>query len=111
MAQSSPQCKEKIAAAKSDQLLVPIKVRGSTPVWPHPLIPPSLLSRHSLTTMARKDDDQKVTVVKQGVYPVPDIPIKDLLDAIPYVANTTSFFQMSNVLSISPALIASNGLL
>ncbi|KAF8908905.1 delta-12 fatty acid desaturase protein [Gymnopilus junonius] len=33
--------------------------------------------------MARKDDDQKVTVVEQGVYPVPDIPIKDLLDSIP----------------------------
>lgn len=34
-------------------------------------------------TMARKDDDEKVTVVQQAVYPVPDIPIKDLLDSIP----------------------------
>ncbi|KAF8177997.1 delta-12 fatty acid desaturase protein [Pholiota molesta] len=33
--------------------------------------------------MARKHDDEKVTVVEQDVYPVPDIPIKDLLDAIP----------------------------
>ncbi|KAF8957241.1 delta-12 fatty acid desaturase protein [Flammula alnicola] len=33
--------------------------------------------------MARKDDDEQVTVVEQTVYPVPDIPIKDLLDAIP----------------------------
>ncbi|PPQ89683.1 hypothetical protein CVT25_013870 [Psilocybe cyanescens] len=33
--------------------------------------------------MARKDDDEKVTVVDQAVYPVPDIPIKDLLDSIP----------------------------
>jgi omega-6 fatty acid desaturase (delta-12 desaturase) len=35
--------------------------------------------------MGRKNDDEKVTVVEQGVYPVPDIPIKDLLDAIPFV--------------------------
>ena len=41
--------------------------------------------------MARKDDDQKVTVVEQGVYPVPDIPIKDLLDSIPYVVPFSSF--------------------
>jgi len=27
-----------------------------------------------------------VTTVEQGVYPVPDIPVKDLLGAIPYVA-------------------------
>ncbi|KAJ3515377.1 hypothetical protein NLJ89_g1795 [Agrocybe chaxingu] len=33
--------------------------------------------------MARKNDDDNVTVVQQGVYPVPDIPIKDLLDSIP----------------------------
>ncbi|KAF9527543.1 delta-12 fatty acid desaturase protein [Crepidotus variabilis] len=33
--------------------------------------------------MGRKNDDQKVTVVEQGVYPVPDIPIKDMLAAIP----------------------------
>ncbi len=35
--------------------------------------------------MARKDDDERLTVVKQDVYPVPDIPIKELLDAIPCV--------------------------
>jgi omega-6 fatty acid desaturase (delta-12 desaturase) len=35
--------------------------------------------------MGRKNDDEKVTVVEQGIYPVPDIPIKDLLDAIPFV--------------------------
>ncbi|KAF9046325.1 delta-12 fatty acid desaturase protein [Panaeolus papilionaceus] len=33
--------------------------------------------------MARKNDVQNVTTVEQGVYKVPDIPIKDLLDAIP----------------------------
>lgn len=37
--------------------------------------------------MARKHDDEKVTVVEQDVYPIPDIPIKDMLDAIPYVAS------------------------
>jgi len=37
--------------------------------------------------MARKDDDEKVTEVQQGVYPVPDIPIKELLDSIPWVAS------------------------
>lgn len=30
-------------------------------------------------------DDEKVIVVEQGTYPVPDISIKDLLDAIPFV--------------------------
>lgn len=35
--------------------------------------------------MARKDDDERVTVVEQDVYPVPDIPVKELLDAIPCV--------------------------
>jgi hypothetical protein len=29
---------------------------------------------------------EKVITVEQGVYPVPDIPVKDLLSAIPYVA-------------------------
>ena len=29
---------------------------------------------------------ETVTAVEQGVYPVPDIPIKDMLGAIPYVA-------------------------
>ncbi|KAF8158342.1 delta-12 fatty acid desaturase protein [Crassisporium funariophilum] len=33
--------------------------------------------------MAPKNDHEPVTVVQQGVYPVPDIPMKDLLDAIP----------------------------
>jgi len=28
---------------------------------------------------------ERATTVEQGVYPVPDIPIKDLLGAIPYV--------------------------
>ena len=33
--------------------------------------------------MAPKNDKELVTVVEQGVYHVPDIPIKDLLAAIP----------------------------
>jgi omega-6 fatty acid desaturase (delta-12 desaturase) len=33
--------------------------------------------------MAPKNDKELVTVIEQGVYPVPDIPIKDLLAAIP----------------------------
>ena len=33
--------------------------------------------------MAPKNDEELVTVVEQGVYPVPDIPIKDLLAVIP----------------------------
>jgi omega-6 fatty acid desaturase (delta-12 desaturase) len=33
--------------------------------------------------MAPKNDKELVTVVEQGVYPVPDIPIKDLLAVIP----------------------------
>ena len=33
--------------------------------------------------MAPKNDEELVTVVEQDVYPVPDIPIKDLLAAIP----------------------------
>lgn len=32
-----------------------------------------------------RSEKEKVTVVEQGVYPVPDIPIKDLLDSIPSV--------------------------
>lgn len=36
--------------------------------------------------MAPKNDTEPVTVVEQTVYPVPDIPIKELLDAIPYVS-------------------------
>jgi hypothetical protein len=32
-----------------------------------------------------RSEAEKVTVVEQGVYPVPDIPIKDLLDSIPSV--------------------------
>lgn len=37
----------------------------------------------SYRLMAPKNDNELVTVVEQGVYPVPDIPIKDLLAAIP----------------------------
>jgi hypothetical protein len=64
--------------------------------------------------MARKHDDEKVTVVEQDVYPVPDIPIKDLLDAIPYVASLlcrylwlTSVIELtaSNAQQSSPAYI------
>jgi len=33
--------------------------------------------------MAPKNDSELVTVVEQGTYPVPDISIKELLDAIP----------------------------
>ena len=54
--------------------------------------------------MGRKNDDEKVTVVEQGVYPVPDIPIKDLLDAIPFV--TPSSFLLNfypNFLSVLTA--------
>jgi len=54
--------------------------------------------------MGRKNDDEKVTVVKQGVYPVPDIPVKDLLDAIPFV--TPSSFMPNfypNFLSVLTA--------
>ncbi|KAF9554713.1 fatty acid desaturase [Agrocybe pediades] len=45
--------------------------------------------------MARKDDDEKVTVVEQGVYPVPDIPIKELLDSIPAHCFRRSAFRSS----------------
>jgi hypothetical protein len=34
---------------------------------------------------------ERATTVEQGVYPVPDIPIKDMLGAIPYVAATLLF--------------------
>jgi len=43
--------------------------------------------------MGRKNDDEKVTVVEQGVYPVPDIPIKDLLDAIPFVVPSSPVLE------------------
>lgn len=36
--------------------------------------------------MARKVDDEKTVEVEQVVYPVPNIPIKELLDSIPCVA-------------------------
>ncbi|KDR82743.1 hypothetical protein GALMADRAFT_238252 [Galerina marginata CBS 339.88] len=45
--------------------------------------------------MGRKHDDQKVTVVEQSVYPVPDIPIKDLLDSIPAHCFERSAFKSS----------------
>jgi hypothetical protein len=40
--------------------------------------------------------DEKVTTVEQGVYPVPDISIKDLLGAIPYVAACHLAFPLLN---------------
>ena len=84
---------KKIKIGKVRSLPCPHKKYGAvgTPVRLHPLIPPPSFGRQSLETMARKDDDQKVTVVEQGVYPVPDIPIKDLLDSIPYVVPFSSF--------------------
>lgn len=57
--------------------------------------------------MAVKTDQNGVTVVEQGVYNVPDIPIKDLLDAIPlvlfvlnlYPAGTKLVNQLANTVS------------
>ena len=55
--------------------------------------------------MAVKTDKNGVTVVEQGVYNVPDIPIKDLLDAIPlvlsvlYPAGANLSNQLANTVS------------
>lgn len=55
--------------------------------------------------MAVKTDQNGVIVVEQGVYNVPDIPIKDLLDAIPlvffvlYPAGTKVSNQLANTVS------------
>lgn len=42
-----------------------------------------LRSPFPLTTMPSKNDEQKTFTVEQGVYPVPDVAMKDLLGAIP----------------------------
>jgi hypothetical protein len=59
----------------------------------------------SLLPMAVKMDQNGIAVVEQGVYNVPDIPIKDLLDAIPlvlfvlYPAGTKLCNQLANTVS------------
>ena len=55
-----------------------------------------------------RGSDQKVTVVDQGVYPVPDIPIKDLLGAIPYVSPIVFFLHAGVMLTISVEHTVSN---
>jgi omega-6 fatty acid desaturase (delta-12 desaturase) len=39
---------------------------------------------------------ERVTAVEQGVYPVPNIPVKELLGAIPYVAAANFFSLLLN---------------
>jgi hypothetical protein len=53
-----------------------------------------------------RSEEEKVTVVEQGVYPVPDIPIKDLLDSIPSVLSPylPHYVPFAHFLSIEPTV-------
>jgi omega-6 fatty acid desaturase (delta-12 desaturase) len=45
---------------------------------------------------------EKVITVEQGIYPVPDIPVKDLLSAIPYVAPMPPAFSSAEDFFLRP---------
>lgn len=72
-----------------------ISVRAGNPY--KVLVPNSVLPSSFITAM--EGPNENVTTVEQIVYPVPDIPIKDLLDAIPYaVFKPRSTFLALNAL-------------
>jgi hypothetical protein len=67
-----------LPAARRSSLLPQIPQRALYIPFPF-----SFFLSRALANMAKKVDPKGVTTVEQGVYPVPNIPMKELLGCIP----------------------------